>query len=145
MPYLKRIGATSLVRIKYERKPWELASSGKDFASCQVSDKGVLRASTSSPGAQVEMCEWALFTPKRRLIAGWLIQRAHWFGDIQQASFLSNPIFTDNPFLRVQLSVPTTAKGSSAADSARLTNKLGLRMLTVRGPVDQNWRTAFER
>jgi len=143
MPYLQQIQTTSLIRIKYEDKPWKTASSRADRASCQLSDQGVLSAIRHSSQRVVEMCEWSLFSPEKRLVAGWLVQRAHWFGDIRMALFVSNPISTDNPFLRVRLRVPSSDNGTAKKDSAPRTHKLGLRLLTLRGPVDEDWRSAF--
>lgn len=144
MPYLHRIDIPSRVRIKYARQPWHVAATRDELATCSIAPDGVLTARRTVANRQAVACEWSLFLPHTRLVPGWLVQRAHWHGDVREARFISNPTFTDNPYVSIQLSVPTTEADDRKNDRSNTTHKLGLRLLTLRGPEGFHWRDAFQ-
>lgn len=144
LPYLQYIRVPSVVRIKYRNKPWQPVATREEHNTCSIGSKGILTALRTAMNRQVVACEWSIFSPQTRLVPGWLVHRAHWHGDIRQAQFIANPTYTDQPFFSVQLAMPDSAAGESSS-KASTTHKIGLRLLTLRGPEDSNWRGAFER
>ena len=145
MPYLQHIRTASRLSIKYRQQPLRRLSTPDDKTICKLTKKGVLQAFRISSQNSAEFCEWTLFTADTRLTPGWLLQRVHWFGDVQQTHFVANPTGTDSPFIKVRLRIPAATQGRLTKNKKTRFHKVGIRLLSLRGPMNQDWVGSFER